>query len=505
MRSTMIHGRCLAALAAVLALAAAGCGRKSSVVLEKPLRDVVKTESNAQTLMAWADAGARADVLVHIDGTDDVAIFSTSLHETIKNTADHLARKNSEVVNRIATIIEKGGTVNIGMKAGMYGRVIWIIPSPGSVTDLPLENFKQVLMMKRGFPASELEDFAVSGKHITGKIAGVPLTVTSLEDLETAGEIALIDIDLSYFAGLKAVSADYRPGTAALLNFLRVLKRKRITAVMATINRASISQTAPLDIRYYADVIEEVLTDPSLLEGPVPEKYNLMIQAEKALTEGHYGEAAALYAGLARSHPYDAGLHFSHAVALGFLDKGEECREAMVRAYGIDSAYMRGFFQLARVLGANGRINAGEALLETSDLNKILPVVEMEYQRGLFYTQAGLYQQAVDILIDVAAKRPKDFAVRTVLYRAFEELDNTRRMYSTLEDLVQLDRDRVARDMPWAFKKLGDLAWNFHMDLVAARWYEKYLALVPDDPDAGKMLELIEKWEGKDLKPRFVE
>ena len=504
MRSTMIHGRRLAAFAAVL-MVAAGCGRKSSVVLEKPLRDVAKTNSNAQTLMAWADAGARADVLVHIDGTDDLAIFSTSLHETIKNTADHLERKNSKVVNRIATIIEKGGTVNIGMKAGMYERVIWVVPSPGSVTDLPLENFKQTLMMKRGFTAQELEDFAVSGKHITGKIAGVPLTVTSLEDLETAGEIALLDIDLSYFVGLQAASADYRPGTTALLNFLRVLKRKRIPAVMATINRASISQTAPLDIRYYADVIEEILIDPSLLEGTVPEKYNLMIQAEKALGEGHYGEAAALYAGLVKAHPDDAGLQFSHAVALGFLDRGEECREAMVGAYGIDSAYMRGFFQLARVLGANGRINAGEALLETSDLQKILPEVEMEYQRGLFYTQAGLYQQAVEILVDVAAKRQKDFAVRTVLYRAFEELGNTRKMYKTLEDLVQLDRGRVVRDMPWAFKKLGDLAWNFHLDLVAARWYEQYLELVPDDPDAGKMRELIKIWEGKDLKPRFVE
>ena len=504
MRTTIIRGRRLAALAAVLVVAA-GCGRKSSVVLERPLRDVVKTESNSQTLMAWADAGARADILVHIDGTDDMAIFPTAFHETIKNTADHLERKNSEVVNRIATIVENGGTVNIGMKAGMYGRVIWVIPSPGSVTDLPLENFKQVLMMKRGFPAHELEDFAISGKHIMGTIAGVPLTVTSLEDLETAGEIALLDIDLSYFAGLQAVSADYRPGTAALLNFLRVLKRKRIPAVMATINRASISQTAPLDTRYYADVIEEILTDPSLLEGSVPEKYNMMIQAEKALSEGHYGETAALYAGLVKVHPDDAGLNFSHAVALGFLDRGEECREAMVRAYGIDSAYLRGFFQLARVLGANGRINAGEALLETSDLTKVFPEVEMEYQRGLFYTQAGLYQQAVEILVDVAGKRGKDFAVRTVLYRAYEELDNTRKMYRTLENLVQLDRDRVARDMPWAFKKLGDLAWNFHLDLVAARWYEQYLALVPDDPDAGKMGELIKKWEGKDLKPRFVE
>jgi len=498
-KRTMVTAAMLAALTFP-----AGCGQRSAIVLEKPLREVVKTESNSMTLMAWTDAGVRAGVLVHIDGTDDLAIFPTSLHETIENTADHLERKNSAVVNRIATIVENGGTVNLGVKAGMYRRVIWVIPARGSVTDLPLDNFRQALMLRRGFPEQALGDLAVSGRHITGTIAGVPLTVTSLEDMEEVQETALLDIDLSYFAGLQAVSPDYKPGTASLLNFLRVLKRKRIPAVMATINCSSINQAAPLDTRYYADIIEETLRDPSLLEGPVPEKYKLMIQAESALKEGNYAEASAVYAGLVKSYPEDAGLRFSHAVALGFLDRGEECRDEMINAYAIDSTYMRGFFQLARVLGANGRVSAGEALLETPDLEKTLPEIEMEYQRGLFYAQAGLHVQAAEILVEVAAKRPRDFAIRTVLYRSYEELDDTRKMYSTLEDLVQIDRDRVARDMPWAFKKLGDLAWNFHMDLFAAGWYEQYLALVPDDPDSTRMRELVKRWEGVDKTPRTV-
>jgi hypothetical protein len=488
-----------AILFAALVLAA-GCGRKSPVAFEEPLRNVVLTESNAQTLMAWADEGVKAGVLVHIDGTDDMAVFPTSLHETIKNTADHLAQKNSAVVNRIATIIENGGTVNIGYKAGMYERVIWVLPSPGSVTDLPLDNFKQVLMARRGFPAQELADFAVSGKQITGTISGIPLTITSLEDLEVSGETALLDIDLAYFSGLQAVSADYEPGTAALLNFLRILKRKKIPTVMATINHSSINQAAPLDIRYYAGVIEETLADPSLISGPVPEKYNLMIEGESALRAGRYSEAAALYAGMAKSRPFEAGIHFSHAVALGFLDKGEECRDAMIQAYAIDNSYLRGFFQLARVLGANGRINAGEALLDTPDLQKTLPEIEMQYQRGLFYAQAGLHQDAAAILLDISSMRPRDFAIRTVLYRSYEELGETKKMYGVLEDLVTIDRGRVQRDMPWVFKKLGDLAFNLHLDPVAAQWYSDYLELVPDDPDRDEMLKLVEEWKDKERK-----
>ncbi len=492
MISTRIRAWLSAGVLIALAVAA-GCGQRSSVVLEKPLRKVVKTESNSQTLMAWAEAGVRADVLIHIDGTDDLAIFPTALHETIENTADHLERKNAEVVYRIATIIEKGGTVNIGMKAGMYDRVIWVLPSPASVTDLSLENFKQVLMTTRGYPAQELADFAISGRHITGTIAGVPLTITNIEDLEINDETALLDIDLAYFTGLQAASAEYRPGTAALLDFLRVLKSKRVSAVMATVNRTAGFQPVPLDIRYFATVIEETLADPSLLENAFSGKYGMMMEAEKSLTEGDFSKAAALYTGLTGSYPDDAGLHFSHAVALGFLDKGTECREAMVKAYGIDAVYLKGFFQLARVLGAGGRISAGETLLDTADLYKTLSTEDMKYQRALFYMQAGLPDKASQLLAEVAQTRPKDFAVRTVLYRAYEELGNTQEMYRVLENLFRLDRERLVRDMPWALKKLGDLARDVRTDLVAASWYARYLVHVPDDPDAGMMREFIEE------------
>jgi hypothetical protein len=126
----------------------------------------------------------------------------------------------------------------------------------------------------------------------------------------------------------------------------------------------------------------------------------------------------------------------------------------------------------------------------------------MEYQQGLFYMQAGMYEDAVRVLVDVSGKRPKDFAIRTVLYRAYEELGETRRMYSVLEDLVEIDEGRVARDMPWAFKKLGDIAWNLHMDPVAAGWYKRYLEINPGDPESAKMQELIDTWEGVEPKTR---
>ena len=120
--------RILAAASLAAAVALAGCGQRSSTLLEEPLGTTVKTESNTHSLMAWTDAGVRADVLIHIDASDDIAIFHESMEETFRNTADHLKRKNSSVVNRVARVMENGGAVNLGLMAGMYDRVRWVLP-----------------------------------------------------------------------------------------------------------------------------------------------------------------------------------------------------------------------------------------------------------------------------------------------------------------------------------------------------------------------------------------
>ena len=484
-------------LLAVLMLipAAAGCAQKTSMVLEEPLKRAVRTDSNSHTLMAWADAGVKADVLIHIDASDEIAIIPPSMAETFKNTAAHLKKKNSSVINRVATVVENSGTVNLGHMAGFYKRVVWVIPYPGSISDLPLENCKQALSRGRGFPASELADLTMTGKHITGTLAGIPLTVTSLGDLEIAeGEKALLDIDLAYFTGMQSSSQGYQPGTASLLDFLEKLRDAGIPAIMATINRSTGKRSSPLDIRYFAEIIEETLRDPSLLGEGNDGIYSRMIKAEEALVTGRYGEASAMYSALTGEWPDKAGLHFSHAFALGFSDRGGESSEALVKAYAIDANYIKGFFQLARVLGANGHVEAGEALLETPDLRNSLPRVEVDYQSGLFYFESQLYDQAKDILEDVAEIRPADFALRTILYRAYLELDDRENMLRTLRKLVNIDEGRVVRDMPWAFKELGNLSLESGSETMAVMWYRKYLMTDPDDPDRERIEVLVESY-----------
>lgn len=482
------------ACAAALLATAQGCGGDAVTALEEPVERVYTVETNAQALQAWAAAGADADVLVHIDASEDMRVFPPSLAETMRNAADHLERGNAAVVDRVASILESGGTVNLGLDAGFYDRVAWVVPSPEPVSETPLSNFRRVLIEKRGYTPQALSELAAEGRAITGTIAGVPVTVTSLEDLEAGEEIAVLDIDLTWFVGLQSRDPDHRPGTGAVLDFLRALKRKRIKVETVTINAASTGGVVPMDIRFYAEVIRDALVRPGILDGGLPALYVKMIEAEEALVRGEYSAAEGIYEELVAGHGDRAGLWFSLAVSRGFQGKGEESREALLEAYSLDGAYMRGFFQLARVLGSSGQVEAGRALLETPDLAKIIPEEELDYQKGVFFFAAGDYFEAVDYLEAVARRRPDDFALRTIIFRAYEEIGDDMKMSSTLEALLRLDAGRVDRDMPWVYKRLGDLVAARDLSARAAELYEHYIELYPEDEEAERLKEYIERW-----------
>ncbi|MDD3641986.1 MAG: hypothetical protein PHQ19_00760, partial [Candidatus Krumholzibacteria bacterium] len=482
-----------ATAAALAAIVLGGCSRPAPEAFREPSRAVQAVESNVQALQAWAGAKARADVLVHVDAVDDMAVFPPSLSGQIGSAADALARGDAAGIDRLAPLLESGGTVNLWYQAGLYRRVVWVVPAAGSVGAASVENFRAVLAARRGYSAADLADLRASGNAITGTIGGVPLSVTTLEDLDVGEERAVIDIDLGWFVGRQGQDPSCRPGTASLLSVIRVLARTRIPAVYVTITRHAPSRSVPLDIRYYSEVIEEILADPELITGPLPPLYATMIQAEESLVAGRYGEARALYLDLTSRRGDMAGLHFSLGLVEGFLDNAGRSREALLKAYRLDQGYLPAFLQLARVLAGMGLVETGEFLLATPDLVNLVPDAEMDYQKGFFYIEAGRPYDAITWLQRVAGRREDDFAVRTVLRKAYEDIGDGEKETRVLEELLSIDESRVERDMPWVYKRLGRLYETAGTASRAAEAYARYLDLVGDDPDASRLRAVIDQ------------
>ncbi|MCK4538659.1 MAG: hypothetical protein KAV42_07685 [Candidatus Krumholzibacteria bacterium] len=483
-------------LPVMLLVLLAGCSGKSPIALNDPINKISRSETNAEVLQSWVIADSKADVLIHIDSSDDMRVFPPSYEETIKNAADHLRRKNILVVDQIASFIEQGGTVNLGHKAGLFKRVIWVLPAKRSVGIGSVDNLKNVLCEKRPYTRANLTDFVSDGKHVNGTIGGIPVTFSNIEDLEVGpDETAIIDIDLGFFLGQKAQDPEGRMGTRVLLDFLRILKRKKIATSQVSINLGAIGGAIPYDLRFFGGVITEVMADPSILEGALPQKYTMMLEAEDALITGNYERATALYGHLTEKCPNDAGLFFSRAVAQAFNGDGESAAESIFGAYDLDTNYLRGFFQLARVLAVNGKVEAGEKILSSPGLGKLINQDELDYQRGIFFFNARDFYTALTYLELISTRRPEDFALRTVMYQAYKGTDNMPRMTSTLERLIKMDENRVIRDMPWVYKELGGLAESSKVYKRALEVYQIYLEYVPNDPDAAKIRKKIDTWK----------
>jgi len=478
----------------------AGCGKGGPMVGRESVKKVITVENNVEALGAWAKDGTRVSALVHIDYLDDMAVFPAALMGDLENAARQLRRREVKVLEQIAPMIERGGTVSLGYMAGMYKRVIWVIPSTRPVSERPVDVFRNFLVTRRKFSEGALSDFKADGTNITGSIAGVPLTITRLADLTLdPGENAVIDLDLHYFPVMKLENPEYRTGTKALLEFLRELGSRKVRANLVTVNLSTRNSMAPMDLRYYGDVIREALMNPEDLNGPIPNAWRYMIEAEDSIAAGRYASAAALYEDLTTTVKDKAGIYFWLAIARGYQDKGPECRAALLEAYGLDGEYFKGFSQLARVLAAANKVEAGRYILDTPDLVKSMGPVEMDYELGVFYYTAHKQSDATVYLMRVGQQRPKDFGVFTILYRAYRELgDNQGQVYS-LQRLIEIDEGRVKREMPWVYANLGTLYDRAANYPDAGQMYEKYMQVKPGDSLSAVFQKRIDTWKAKKL------
>lgn len=498
-RRRLVPTLTVALSAAVLFLAGCG-GGKGSIAGKEPVKNVIKVGNNMQALGAWTERKAKASVLVHIDPADDLTVFARANAESMANAAAHLKRHNVEIINQIAPLIENGGTVNLGYMAGMYDRVIWVVPSRQSVGEASVDAYKNFFLANRNFPATEVAGFRKEGANIVGTVAGVPLTITRFADLSIGeNETAIIDLDIAYFPAMKLEDRNYRTGMKTLLNFLRELGAKGIRTNLVTVNLSTQSSMIPIDVRYFGDVIVKALTDPETVTGPVPPVWSLMIQAEDSLLAKRYAAAEALYSEAITIEKNDPGLYFARAIAQGYQNKGSDCRVSLLGAYNLDNEYLRGFFQLARVLADAEIIDAGIEIIDTPELANIIGAADLDYQRGLFFYTAHRPFDAITYLANVARQRPKEFGLFTILFRAYRDAGDVNGQRFSLQKLIAIDEARVRREMPWVFADLGQIydAQGYYGN--AGELYAKYIEASPGDSLSQALQKKLDGFRAKGL------
>ncbi|MEO0248828.1 MAG: hypothetical protein ABIN58_04665, partial [candidate division WOR-3 bacterium] len=277
----------------ILLVVSMGCESQSPILGKKPLKRVYLAENDADELRIWTDIRAKADVLIHIDSADDLGIFPKGIMDSIEAAAKLIHRGDLMAVGRIASFVENGSLATAGYMAGMYDRVIWVIPAARPTGEEKPETFRKFFIENRRFPPAAVGDFAKKDGVVSGTLAGIPVEIARLEELELGPkEKAILDIDLSYFQVLSTSRAGYKTGIESLLSFLRSLAGAGLRVRLVTVNLSTQANDVPMDLRYYGRVIAEALARPELLEPPLPEKWRLIAQAEDSMRAGNYASAA---------------------------------------------------------------------------------------------------------------------------------------------------------------------------------------------------------------------
>jgi len=310
------------------------CGGKQNTVIlgEEPLERIFRVEDNVDALGVWSRQKVRADVLIHIDPSEDMTIFPQSHAQSMRNAAEHLKRGNTGILKDIRPVVERGGVVNIGVMAGFFKRVIWVVPTESSRSSVALEEIVRFLNERRGYHVAALGGFKQVGGRVEGRLGGIQLTITSLDSLVAPEGPAVVDIDLSYFVAEKALNPGYRTGTATTVEFCKKLASKKINTTLMTVNLSNQNKICPMDIRFLGALIDEAFRKPEMLKRELPEKWRLMMEAEDFLVDKEYEKAEATYEKLISLYPEDAGIHFALAVTRGFMEKGVESREELLKA-----------------------------------------------------------------------------------------------------------------------------------------------------------------------------
>jgi tetratricopeptide (TPR) repeat protein len=485
----------VAALLIPVILIIAGCGgtEKAAIIGMEPIDRVVKVDDELIALETWVESGQKADLLVHVDAIDDIAIVPSTLEESMKNAADHLKHGNTEVIYDIASFLERSGTLGLGERAGLYDRVVWIFPSRMSIADLGLVTFKDFLVRARGYRKSDLSDLAVRGKWIEGTLGGVPVTVTNIEDFDPGESTAILDIDLSYFSGMEVQNPGYSLGTASLLDFLLMLKEKRLSTKFVTVTLSNKGRTVPVGIRYMGNVIVESLQRPETLVN-MPDKWKRMIDAENLLGEERFLAADSLYGPLVEEYPQDAGLQYIRGATLALLGWGRECADHLTRAYRIDKEYLAGFFQIANRIASRGQMEVAESIVSAPILREAYRINELNYNLGIMYIMGGQPEKALPSLNAAARFDADNFDLAMLIYRTARDADAEKEMLSSLESLVRIDRKLVRSRIPWVFRELGMLYEANGEDGKAERMYSLYIEAAPEDSAA---IELKKNQRGK--------
>jgi tetratricopeptide (TPR) repeat protein len=371
-----------------------------TALFDAPIEPVV-VELPPEALPYWRDAAAGSKpalVLFSIHPLLD------QIEDSLKPQVARLLEKGSQnelqrhgSIYRAEPLILPTQALSAAVEAGLFSEIIWVFPSTASPDQMQFDLFRKQVTEAGFLTDEEGETLHLDGGVYSGTVRGVPFRAAHPAVLPDIDKPMILHVDLGYFKGLYQGEVKTRIYDL-LLNTALALNETGWQPILTTLSYSTFEGTFSLDVRFLITNFADMLRDPALLDGTMPQSWALRSEALYAVNFFLEDKVQEYYEQAARDYPDDAATQFDLYKHLFFEQrKIDEALAVLDKAVSLDRGYAAAYLELAQIANDDGNLAAAlELLSNAAPLVPENPMVNL--YRAQFLIESSRKEEAIPLI-----------------------------------------------------------------------------------------------------------
>ncbi len=286
--------------------------------------------------------------------------------------------------------------LSAAMRADLFSKVYWLLPSTAKIEQLSIEVFRQQLIASGLASKEEARGFTLADGIFSGSILGVSFKALHPSAVLKVKEPVVLHIDLSYFAPLYKDEVK-TPVFALAYETLKQLRQASLQVLAVSLTAGNQTHDVPLGSRFILGVMDRLFKEPQLLDSPLPTGWEQRRQALLLPNFFKHDLERDTYLGLIKTAPADASLHYALYGAYRNLKQGNLALEALAQAVNLDPIYALEYLELAQTANKKNLPDQALRMLRlTADALPRNPFYQLYIAEALM--AAGAAEQAGPLL-----------------------------------------------------------------------------------------------------------
>lgn len=313
------------------------------------LPDARVVELPTETLPLWRRFAGQKPALVLLANDP----FLQPIPETLSAQAIGLVQHGSQEELRqkatsrtAAPLLLPSMTLSAALKAGLFSRVVWVIPTQVAADQFNLEHFRRQLRNIGAIDEKEGESFKLENGLFTGKLRGILFQAAHRNAVPTLSEPVVLHLDLSFFPPLYQDEIK-TPLFTLLAQTFSGLNKISGQVVSLTISLSNLDGSIPLASRFVGHDLATLFRNPSLLGKPLPENWSRRADALYLESFFQKEKVRELYLEMEKAAPHDPSVKYALYQMARQFNEGDKAMTYLREAVHLDPVYAMEYLTLA--------------------------------------------------------------------------------------------------------------------------------------------------------------